>query len=90
MKWFVMVFFLSFNQDGSMNTFVFTEPTFNDEASCRATLTDKTEIGKYVYTMMQKYNGVLPGPVQKVNCIDENQFKDLQKVQPKKQDGVNI
>ena len=52
MKWFVLIMFLSFNEDGSMDSFVFTEPNFNDEASCRATLTDMIEIIKYVYILL--------------------------------------
>ena len=82
--------FLSFNEDGSMNTFVFTEPNFNNEASCRATLTDITEINKYVYTMMQKYDGVLPGPVHRVNCIDENEVKNFVRMQPNISKGVSL
>lgn len=90
MKWFVLIMFLSFNEDGSMDSFVFTEPNFNDEASCRATLTDMIEINKYVYIMMQKYNGVLPGPVHKVNCIDENAFENLLRIQPNASKGVSL
>ena len=62
----------------------------NDEASCRATLTDMTEINKYVYTMMQKYDGVLPGPVHRVNCIDENEVKNFVRMQPNASKGVSL
>ena len=37
MKWYVMVFFLSYNEDGTRDTFVFTNPVYNTEIECRAT-----------------------------------------------------
>jgi hypothetical protein len=49
-----------------------------------------TEINKYVYLMMQKYNGVLPGPVHKVNCIDENAVKNLVRIKPNTSKGVSL
>ena len=48
MKWFVMVFFLSYNADGTRDTFVFTNPVYNTELECRATLLDRKEIMNYV------------------------------------------
>ena len=80
MKWFVMVFFLSYNADGTRDTFVFTTPTYDDEASCRATLTDRDEIAMYVMGLMDAYNGILPGAVEMVNCITEDQFNKLQEL----------
>ena len=77
MKWFVMVFFLSYNADGTRDTFVFTTPTYDEEASCRATLTDRDEIAMYIMGLMDAYNGMLPGAVEMVNCIDQNQFDKL-------------
>ena len=85
MKWFVMVFFLSYNSDGTRDTFIFTNPIYNDRETCMATLTDNNEISKYVEGMMIAYNGVIPGPVEKVNCIDENQFNELQKLRNKRE-----
>lgn len=85
MKWFVMVFFLSYNSDGTRDTFIFTNPTYDDRETCMATLTDNNEISKYVEGMMIAYNGVIPGPVEKVNCIDENQFNELQKLRNKQE-----
>ena len=77
MKWFVMVFFLSYHPDGTRDTFVFTSPTYNDEASCRATLLDREEIAMYVMGLMDAYNGMLPGAVEMVNCINQEQFDKL-------------
>jgi len=35
--------------------------------------------------MMITYNGVIPGPIEKVNCIDENQFNELQKLRNRRE-----
>ena len=89
MKWFVMVFFLSYHPDGTRDTFVFTTPTYDDEASCRATLLDREEIAMYVMGLMDAYNGMLPGAVEMLNCIDQNQFDKLQGLEDKKEDKVD-
>ena len=78
MKWYVMVFFLSWNEDGTRDTFVFTKPAYNTEAECRITLTDRTHVMNYVHGLMLSYDGVLPGAVEMVNCIDQNEFNKLQ------------
>ena len=72
-----MVFFLSWNADGTRNTFVFTDPVFDDRETCMATLTDKEEIEKYVEGLMEVYNGTIPGVIEAVNCIDQTQFDRL-------------
>jgi hypothetical protein len=86
MKWFVIVFFLSWNNDGTRDTFVFNNPVYTSEEECRATLTDRQEIMKYVHGMMLAYNGMLPGAVEMVNCINEDMFNEL-KLLKDKQDG---
>ena len=88
MKWYVMVFFLSWNEDGTRDTFVFTNPVYNTEAECRVTLTNRTHIMNYVHGLMTVYNGMLPGAVEMVNCIDQNQFDKLQGLEDKKEDKV--
>ena len=89
MKWYVMVFFLSWNEDGTRDTFVFTNPVYNTEAECRVTLTNRTHIMNYVHGLMTVYNGMLPGAVEMVNCIDQNQFDKLQGLEDKKEDKVD-
>ena len=89
MKWYVMVFFLSYNEDGTRDTFVFTNPVYNTEAECRVTLTNRTHIMNYVHGLMTVYNGMLPGAVEMVNCIDQNQFDKLQGLEDKKEDKVD-
>ena len=86
MKWYVMVFFLSWNEDGTRDTFVFTNPTYNTEMECRATLLDRKEIMNYVHGLMNAYNGMLPGAVEMVNCIDQDQYDTLFDLK-KKQEG---
>jgi len=90
MKWFVMVFFLSWNEDGTRDTFVFTNPVYNTEIECRNTLLNKQEIMKYVHGLMMTYNGELPGRIEMVNCIDENQFIQLQQLKDKQQGKVRL
>ena len=89
MKWFVMVFFLSWNEDGTRDTFVFTTPTYDDRNTCMATLTNREEIAKYVMGLIDAYNGMLPGAVEMVNCIDENQFNELQGLKNKQEGKVD-
>ena len=89
MKWFVMVFFLSYNEDGTRDTFVFTNPVYNTELECRATLLDRKEIMSYVHGLMTAYNGMLPGAVEMVNCIDENEFNQLQDLKNKQEGKID-
>jgi hypothetical protein len=86
MKWFVIVFFLSYDAEGARDTFVFSNPVYTNEAQCRATLVNREEIMKYVHGMMMAYNGMLPGAVEKVNCINENQYNMLRNLK-EMQDG---
>ena len=80
MKWYVLVFFLSWQLDGTRDTFVFTNPVYDSEAECRATLLNRYHIEKYVDGLMKSYNGMLPGAVEKVNCIDQNAYDALVKL----------
>ena len=41
---------------------------------------------KYVHGMMMAYNGMLPGAVEKVNCIDQDQYNMLRNLK-EMQDG---
>lgn len=79
MKWFVMIFFLSYHADGTRDTFVFTNPTFDDRATCMATLTDRDEIAKYVMGLVDAYSGMIPGPIEMANCINQEQFDELER-----------
>ena len=77
MKWYVLVFFLSVNPDGSQNTFIFKNPTYDNREECMASLTKVSEIQKYVLALMTAYGGVLPSPIEKVNCINQESFDQL-------------
>ena len=80
-----MVFFLSYNADGTRDTFVFTTPTYDDRATCMATLNKREEIAKYVMGLIDAYNGMLPGAVEMVNCINQEQFDKLEKLREKQE-----
>jgi len=80
MKWFVMIFFLTYHEDGTRDTFVFTNPTFDDRAACMATLNNRDEIAKYVMGLVDAYNGMIPGPIEVVNCINQKQFDELERL----------
>ena len=84
-----MVFFLSYNADGTRDTFVFTNPVYNTELECRATLLDRKEIMNYVHGLMTAYNGMLHGAVEMVNCIDENEFNQLQDLKNKQEGKID-
>ena len=45
-----------------------------------ATLTNREEIAKYVMGLIDAYNGMLPGAVEMVNCINQEQFDKLEKL----------
>ena len=85
MKWFVMIYFLSFNSDGTQDTFVFNKE-WPDEATCRMSILTESEIAKYVEGLMIAYQGVLPGGINKVTCINEMQMRLLLN-QKNKQEG---
>ena len=89
MKWYVIVLFLSTNPDGSTNSFVFNKPVFDDRNICMSTLTNKIEIQKYINTMLYAYKGNIPGPIQKVDCIDENTVNKILKLH-EKEEGLKI
>ena len=86
MKWYVMVFFLSYNEDGTRDTFVFTNPVYNTEIECRATLLDRKEVMKYVHGLMLAYDGMLPGSIEMVNCINQDAYNEMFDLK-KKQEG---
>ena len=89
MKWYVIVLFLSIHEDGMINSFIFNKPVFADRSVCMATLTNKIEIEKYVDTILHAYKGKIPGPIQKVNCIDENAVTKILELN-KKDKGLKI
>ena len=84
--WFVVIFFASWNLDGSQNIFLFNNPVYETELECRATLTDRDHIEKYVTALIIQYNGMLPGAIEKANCIDQKAFDFLME-QRKLQEG---
>jgi hypothetical protein len=43
----------------------------------------------YVHGLMTAYNGMLPGAVEMVNCIDENEFNQLQDLKNKQEGKVD-
>ena len=89
MKWFVMIFFLTYNQDGTRDTFVFTNPTSDDRATCMATLNNRDEIAKYVIGLVDAYKGITPGPIEVVNCINQEQFDELERLRRKEEGKID-
>ena len=75
--WFVVILFASWNSDGSQNIFLFNNPVYDTELECRATLLEKQSIQKYVDQLIIAYEGVLPGPIDKVNCINKQHHDEL-------------
>ena len=75
--WYIVVLFLSFNYDGSQNLYVFSEPTFNDFYECAGSASDPQQIPIYMEQMLLEYRGKLPGPVDKVSCINQEVYDEL-------------
>ena len=90
MKWFVIIFFASWNTDGSQDIFVFKNPTYDSYLSCRWTLTNQDEVAKYIDGLMIHYNGVLPARIHKVNCIDQKAVDGLFKMKRRQENEVEL
>lgn len=90
MKWFVIIFFASWNPDGSQDVFVFKEPIYEDHTICIASLYNPAEIEKFIQGLMVHYKGVLPGEIDKVNCIDEKAVGGLFNMKQKQENEMQI
>ena len=86
--WYVVVFFMSLNADGSQPLYIFTEPRHATEKECRITLTHTPSIEKYMGKLMLEYNGQVP-KIKGVNCIGQEMFDRLKDMSINEQ-GVTI
>ena len=90
MMWYVIIFFAALNADNSQQMYVFTKPTFETEAQCRFTLTDKKSVESYTMKLVEAYDGKLPGRIRGVNCIPQKLFEQLQELNDKGARGITI
>ena len=88
--WYVIIFFAALNADGSQPMYVFTKPTFETEAQCRFTLTDKKSVESYTMKLVEAYKGTLPGPIRGVNCIPQKLFEELKEMKGEGDRGITI
>ena len=71
MKWLIVVLFATMEGD----LYVFTDPTFETQKECRAFITDREKIPMLVEKLNMEYG--VPMPIQGVNCIQEELFKEI-------------
>ena len=90
MKWFVIIFFASWHPDGTQDIFVFQEPAYNEYLVCRQSLVNPDEIEMYVNGLMRFYKGILPGAIEKVDCIDETKVQKLLEIKQRQEGKVHL
>lgn len=71
MKWLIVVLFATAHGD----VYIFTEPTFDDRATCMASIKNTEDQKKYVQKLVLEYNRLLP--IMAVNCLSEENIKDI-------------
>ncbi len=87
MKWLVIVIFAGISQDGSRDLYVFTQPTFETKVQCQADITDPAVVPILVEQVI-KDNGYRP--IEKVVCMEENDFFELYKESWKEEDQISL
>jgi len=76
MKWFIVVLMLGINTDGTRDTFVYTQPTFDSVDACQEHVyIHSTEMGQ---AMMQQFQGRL---IENVYCIQKDKLDILLDIQ---------
>lgn len=72
MKWFIAVVFYTLQGD----VYVFTEPTFDTQQQCMASVTDPQQAQSYARKLVLEYGRLMP--IQAIACIDEDTYLQLQ------------
>lgn len=86
MKWLIIVIFAGISPQGNRDLYVFTNPTFETEIQCKADITDPAVIPILVNKVI-KENGFRK--IDKVVCMEENDFIELYKESWKEKTEVN-
>jgi hypothetical protein len=76
MKWLIIVIFAGISAQGNKDLYVFTNPTFETEIQCKADITDPEVIPILVNKVIEQ-NGYRK--IDKVICMEENDFIELYK-----------
>jgi len=71
MKWLIVVLFATAHGD----VYIFTEPSFDDRATCMASIKDPEDQKRYVQKLVLTYNRLLP--IMAVNCLSEETIEDI-------------
>ena len=87
MKWLVIVVFAGISQDVSRDLYVFTQPTFETEIQCQADITDPAVVPILVQQVI-KDNGYRP--IEKVICMEENDFIELYKKSLQEENEISL
>jgi len=86
MKWLIIVIFAGISTEGNRDLYVFTNPTFETEIQCQADITDPAVIPILVNKVIEE-NGFRK--IDKVVCMEENDFIELYKESWKEKTEVN-
>ena len=72
MKWFIVVIFLTADE---YPLYAFTNPTFDSQEECMASIVNPEHIPSYVAHLIQEF-GYVP-PIDGINCINEKIYNEL-------------
>ena len=78
MKWFIIVLFMLDPGEpatADRSVYVFTDPTYESQDYCEASITDPQYYPILVEKLLQEYK--YPKKIQSVFCVVENQLKQL-------------
>ena len=75
MKWLVVVIFSGVLQNGTMETFVFTNPRFNTVEECIVYANNPSDIRNMVRRIYAEYNEIKD--IHKVVCSTEKQIIEV-------------
>lgn len=70
MTWFLLVLFAQWEE---VPAFVFTDPTFETQEECMASMQNQEDIQKYVRRLVIEF--ARPMPIVGVACINEQQLQ---------------
>ena len=76
MKWLIVVVFSGILPNGNVDTYIFTDPSFNTVEECIAAANDPNEIPKYVRRLFFEY-GSRARNIQKIVCAQQDDIIEV-------------
>lgn len=87
MKWLIVVVFANLSPAGDKELYVFTNPTFDNPATCQMDITNPKVIPLLVAKIIEDEG---PRPVERVMCLPEKGVKRLMENIKKKEKGTSV